>query len=53
MFDIPSTPNVEKCIIKKETILENKEPELVINENKNKEQNEKKAGKKKRQTPAA
>ena len=53
MFDIPSNPNIEKCIIKKETILENKEPELVINENKNKEQNEKKAGKKKRQTPAA
>lgn len=53
MFDIPSNPNIEKCIIKKETILENKEPELVINENKNREQNEKKAGKKKRQTPAA
>ena len=53
MFDIPSNPNIEKCIIKKETILENKEPELVINENKTKEQNEKKAGKKKRQTPAA
>ena len=53
MFDIPSNPNIEKCIINKETILENKEPELVINENKNKEQNEKKAGKKKRQTPAA
>ena len=53
MFDIPSNPNIEKCIIKKETILENKEPELVINENKNIEQNEKKAGKKKRQTPAA
>ena len=51
MFDIPSNPNIEKCIINKETILENKEPELVINENK--EQTEKKAGKKKRQTPAA
>ena len=50
MFDIPSNPNVEKCIIKKETILENKEPELIINENKEKEEKKKITAKKKRQT---
>ena len=32
MFEIPSNPNIEKCIIKKETVLESKGPELVINE---------------------
>ena len=54
MFEIPSNPDIEKCIITKETILENKEPELVINKNKNKEENsDKPTGKKKRQTPAA
>ena len=50
MFDIPSNPDVEKCIIKKETILENKKPELIINENKEKEEKKKIAAKKKRQT---
>ena len=50
MFDIPSNPNIEKCIIKKETILENKEPELIINENKSKEEKKKITAKKKRQT---
>lgn len=34
MYDIPSAANVEKCIIKKETIADNKTPEIVINENK-------------------
>ena len=34
MFDIPSNPNIEKCIITKETILNNGKPELIINENK-------------------
>ena len=54
MFEIPSNPDIEKCIITKETILDNKGPELVINENKNKEENsDKTTGKKKRQTPAA
>ena len=54
MFEIPSNPNIEKCIITKETILDNKGPELVIDENKNKEENsDKPTGKKKRQTPAA
>lgn len=31
MFDIPSNPKIEKCIITKETILEGKEPKVVIN----------------------
>ena len=33
MFDIPSNPNIEKCIVTKETVLEGKEPKLIINEN--------------------
>ena len=32
MFEIPSNPNIEKCIITKQTVLENKGPETVINE---------------------
>ena len=54
MFEIPSNPDIEKCIITKETILDDKGPELVINKNKSKEENsDKPTGKKKRQTPAA
>ena len=34
MFDIPSNPKIEKCIITKETVLEGKEPKLIINEEK-------------------
>ena len=34
MFEIPSNPKIEKCIITKETVLERKEPKLIINENK-------------------
>ncbi len=34
MFDIPSNPKIEKCIITKETVLEGKEPNIVINEDK-------------------
>jgi len=34
MFDILSKKNVEKCIITKECITENKDPVLIINENK-------------------
>ena len=34
MFDIPSNPKIEKCIVTKETVLEKKAPKLVINENK-------------------
>lgn len=34
MFEIPSEQNVEKCIITKETVLENAKPEVIINEKK-------------------
>ena len=34
MFDIPSNPKIEKCIVTKETVLEKKAPKLIINENK-------------------
>ena len=34
MFDIPSNPKIEKCIITKETVLEKKAPTLVINDKK-------------------
>lgn len=33
MFDIPSNPQIEKCIITKDTVVNNQEPEIVINEN--------------------
>ena len=48
MFEIPSNPNIEKCIITKETITENKNPELVITEGK---KEHKPTVKKKRQMP--
>jgi ATP-dependent Clp protease ATP-binding subunit ClpX len=34
MYDIPSSVNVEKCIITKDTINEATPPEIIINENK-------------------
>ena len=34
MFDIPSNPNIEKCIIEKETVLGNEGPKLIINDKK-------------------
>ena len=34
MFDIPSNPKIEKCIITKETVEKKEMPKLVINENK-------------------
>lgn len=34
MFDIPSNPKIEKCIITKETVEEGKPPKLIINEEK-------------------
>lgn len=34
MYEIPSTVNVEKCIISKDTVDSNVEPELILNENK-------------------
>ena len=32
MFDIPSNPNIEKCIITKETVESGAKPTLIINE---------------------
>ena len=34
MFEIPSNPKIEKCIITKETILSGKKPEVILSENK-------------------
>ncbi len=34
MFDIPSNPKVEKCIVTRATVEEGKEPTIIINENK-------------------
>ncbi len=34
MFEIPSNPKIEKCIVTKETVKEGKEPKLILNENK-------------------
>ena len=48
MFDIPSNPNIEKCIVTKETVLEGKEPQIIMNE---KKELKKPIIKKKRQTP--
>ena len=33
MFDIPSNPKIEKCIVTKETVLNGTPPKLVINNN--------------------
>ena len=35
MFEIPSNPNIVKCIITKDTVLNKTEPEVVIDEEKN------------------
>ena len=35
MFEIPSNPKIEKCIITKDTIKKGGKPELIINENRN------------------
>ncbi len=34
MYEIPSSPNIEKCIITRETVEKNSKPELIYNENK-------------------
>lgn len=34
MFEIPSSTNIEKCIITKDTVEKNTQPQLIINENK-------------------
>ena len=49
MFDIPSNPDIIKCVITKQTVLGEKGPELVINENR--KDKEKQNKKKKRQMP--
>ena len=48
MFEIPSNPNIEKCIITKETVLNKAEPKIIENVNKNEQ---KKIKNKKRQMP--
>ena len=48
MFEIPSNPNIEKCIITKETVLNKAEPKIIENVNKNKQ---KEIKNKKRQMP--
>ena len=35
MFEIPSNPKIERCIITKDTIKKGGKPELIINENRN------------------
>ena len=47
MYDIPSNPKIAKCIITKETVLEKKQPEIIIDENKT-EKNKKKVTKNKK-----
>ena len=42
MFDVPSTPNIAKCIITKETVLDKKAPELIIREKTEEQQKNKK-----------
>lgn len=42
MFEIPSTPNISKCIITKETVIDKKAPELVIDEIKQENKEKKK-----------
>ena len=34
MFDIPSNPKIEKCIVTKETVIGLAKPEIIVNENK-------------------
>ena len=46
MFEIPSNPDIEKCIITKETVVDMKGPKIIINEEQSKQ-----TEKKKRQTP--
>lgn len=48
MFDVPTTPNISKCIITKDTVINNKAPEIIINENK---ENELAKSKKNRHVP--
>ena len=47
MFDIPSNPKIEKCIVTKETVLNGEPPKIIINNNR---EIHKKANKSKRVT---
>lgn len=52
MFEIPSIPDVNKCIITKETVLEGKKPDIIVSEQKQTENNsEAKKAKSKRHMP--
>ena len=42
MFEIPSNPNIEKCIITEETVINKKEPDVIINETRSIKKEEKK-----------
>ena len=35
MFEIPSNPNIEKCIITRETVLNGEDPKVYINNKRN------------------
>ncbi len=48
MYEIPSNPNIEKCIITKDTVLNNAGPQTIINEQKTERRSPEK---KKRQLP--
>ena len=47
MYETPSNPKIAKCIIDKETVLENKKPEIIIDENKPETKTKKKTKSKK------
>ena len=34
MYEVPSNPNIEKCIVTKETVEKGEKPDIVINNNK-------------------
>ena len=34
MYEIPSNPKIEKCIITEQTVQNSEKPEVIINENK-------------------
>ena len=51
MFEIPSIPNVQKCIITKETVLDGSKPEIVLSEKVAENGTDMKKRKKKRHMP--
>ena len=50
MFDIPTNPKIEKCIITRDTVVDKKEPTLIIDENKTVEEPKKEKTVKKKKT---